>query len=82
MQTRKPAVNLHHTLEEIAAMLAHHRALGRWRAGRMQPAAALPPTPATAERAGCGAGSAICIPDLASSKTCRPGREARLGGAQ
>jgi magnesium transporter len=27
MQTRKPAVNLHHTLEEIAAMLEHHRAL-------------------------------------------------------
>jgi magnesium transporter len=27
MQTRKPAINLHHTLEEIAAMLAHHRAL-------------------------------------------------------
>jgi magnesium transporter len=27
MQTRRPAVNLSHTLEEIAAMLAHHRAL-------------------------------------------------------
>jgi magnesium transporter len=27
MQTRRPAANLPHTLEEIAAMLAHHRAL-------------------------------------------------------
>jgi hypothetical protein len=34
MQTRKPVVNLHHTLEEIAAMLAHHRALETLRTGR------------------------------------------------
>ena len=27
MQTRKPAVNLPNTMEEIAAMLQHHRAL-------------------------------------------------------